>query len=86
MNAPADWFREIPDEFKITVDSRVWEAKLNDSYHLGRIVKYLVDHPKREFEDSYDAFGKDLGAAILDIMEYWSECENAVDEIREVLS
>lgn len=38
-----DFVVEIPPEHQIVVDSRVYEAKLEDSYQFGKILKYIYD-------------------------------------------
>jgi len=75
---------KIPLQHQMMVDCRVWEAKLDDSYNLGRIIKWLLDN-RPESEDMFDAFSDDAGSAIIRILSELVEYEKAIRQLRRAL-
>jgi hypothetical protein len=75
---------EIPKEFRMTVDRRAYEAKLDDSYHLVRIIKWLCDN-RPASEDAFDCHTDNASAGVIDILTYLVDCEKAIDAIREAI-
>ena len=77
---------EIPAQHRMIVDERIWAAKLDDSYHLGRIIKWLLDN-RLQSEEVFDAYDpNNISGAVIDILGYLCDCEKAVNTIREAMS
>lgn len=75
----------IPEQYRITVDSRIWSTKLDDSWHLDRIVKWLLDNRKHESQEILLSYGTNVSQGILDILAYLVDCEKTIHTINDML-
>lgn len=78
--------REIPDDEKMTVDRRMYGMLLDERYHLSRIVKWLLINHGDMFEDVLAARNDDVGVAVIEMLEWLTECKKAVDAVRNAIA